>query len=199
MSAKLRTMIVELKDPELPPRRKLKRAEYDHLVALGAFDDERIELLYGELMPMSPQGPTHRWLATRLDRLLSAALDGRAAVQCHSPVIAAGESQPEPDVAVFKREEDRPGTLARTIHLIIEVADTSRARDLRLKRRLYAESGFPEYWVFDLVNRVVHVHRDPRDNDYHDVTVHAPDPGAALRPLQFPDLELELAPLFPTS
>lgn len=190
-------MMAELKDPELPPRRRLKRAEYDHLVALGAFDGERIELLFGELVPMSPQGMAHRWLSNQLYRLLDRALAGRAAVQSHSPVAAREDSAPEPDVAVFAAGEDRPDRLPSTLYLVIEVADSSRARDLRVKRRLYAESEFPEYWVFDLVERQLHIHRDPRDGDYREVLVLAPEAGVTVSPTHFPELVLEVAPLFP--
>ncbi|HRE89420.1 MAG TPA: Uma2 family endonuclease [Myxococcota bacterium] len=190
-------MVAELKDPELPPRRRLKRAEYDHLVALGAFDGERIELLYGELVPMSPQGRPHRWLVHTLQESLQALLPKRVAVQTHAPVVADDDSEPEPDVAVFDRAEHRFDRLPSTLYLVIEVADSSRVRDLKVKRRLYAESAFPEYWVFDLVERRLHVHREPRDGDYQEVVVLAPDDGVTVSPSLFPDVVLELAPLFP--
>lgn len=190
-------MIAELEDPELPQRRRLKRAEYDHLVALGAFDGERIELLFGELVPMSPRGTAHRWLSNELYQLVDRALGGRAAVQSHSPVAAGEDSEPEPVVAVFDRNEHRPDCLPSTLYLVIEVADSSRARDLKVKRRLYAESEFPEYWVFDLVERQLHVHRDPRDGDYREVLVLAPEAGVTVSPTHFPELVLEVAPLFP--
>lgn len=190
-------MIAEPKDPELPPRRRLKRAEYDHLVALGAFDGERIELLFGELVPMSPQGRPHRWLVQTLQERLQASLPRRVAVQTQAPVMAKGDSEPEPDVAVFDRTEHRPDCLPSTIYLVIEVADSSRARDLKVKRRLYAESEYPEYWVFDLVERQLHIHRDPRDDDYREVLVLAPEAGVTVSPTHFPELVLEVAPLFP--
>src|ERR1700722_16936975 len=84
--------------PERP--RPLKRSEYDRLVAMGAFEDERVELLYGTLVAISPQDPGHRNPIGRVTRLLVPAVVGRPLVRVQSPYVAANESEPEPDLAV---------------------------------------------------------------------------------------------------
>ena len=80
--------------------RPLRRVEYDQLVKLGAFQNERIELLEGALVAMSPIGTSHDWTVQKLNRLLVLALEGRAGVRCQSSFAALEFSEPEPDFAV---------------------------------------------------------------------------------------------------
>lgn len=177
-------------------RRGLKVSEYEQLAASGAFDGERVELLFGEILPMSPQGNLHRFLASYLAQQLTRDLKGRAAVQGHSPIRAAADSMPEPDLAVLPLEEDVPHRLPEKAQLIIEVADTSRKKDLGTKARLYALSGFPHYWVFDLELRLIRVHSDPRDGEYRLLSTVVPGVGATLAVPGFPDVVIEVDPLF---
>jgi Uma2 family endonuclease len=95
-------------DPSaVPPEtiRPLKRVEYDRLVAAGSFGEERLELLYGRLVSMRPQGTEHVYCVRRLTTLLVPALLGRAQVQVQGPVAASDESEPEPDVAVLALDD----------------------------------------------------------------------------------------------
>lgn len=178
------------------PRRLLRLRDYETLVASGAFDDERVELLFGEIVAMSPQNPPHRIVVQRLGKQLTVALGARANVQTHSAVLAADDSCPEPDVAVYDPDDDRAGRHPVHVHLVIEVSDTSRAKDLGPKRRLYGLSGFPEYWVVDVGRREVRVMRDPDGDDYRSVATFAAEPGVTLSPLRFPDVPLEPASWF---
>ena len=133
--------------PEKP--RPLKRSEYDRLVAMGAFADERIELLYGTLVAMSPQDPGHTSPIGVLNMLLVPALVGRALVRVQSPLIACDESEPEPDVAVVPLGSYRTAHPDRA-QLVIEVALSSMKKDRLVKAPLYASSGFEEYWLVDV-------------------------------------------------
>src|SRR6478609_3237817 len=104
--------------------RPLRRAEYDQLIALGAFEDEKIELLDGEMVAMSPIGTAHGSAVQKLNELLVVALHGRAVVRCQSPFAASELSEPEPDFTVVSPGDyldDHPGQA----HLIIEVAESS--------------------------------------------------------------------------
>ena len=85
--------------------RPLRRVEFDQLVALGAFEDEKIELLDGELVAMSPIGTPHSAAVEYLNELLVLALHGRASVRCQSPFAASDLSEPEPDFIVVPRRE----------------------------------------------------------------------------------------------
>lgn len=145
--------------------RGLTRAEYDQLVALGAFDDEAVELLDGGLYGMSPQGWPHQSVTDRLRRHLERAWwqsqDEHYLVSTHSPVIVGARSEPEPDLYVYDATADRSGRRPDFAHLVVEVSESSQSRDLVAKPRIYASAGFPECWVLDLPRREVVVHRDP--------------------------------------
>lgn len=177
-------------------RRRLKVSEYEQLAASGAFDEEKVELLFGEILPMSPQGSPHRFLTSYLTQVLIRNLGGRAAVQAQAPIRAAADSMPEPDLAVLPLSEDVPERLPERAFLVIEVADTSRKKDLGPKARLYALSNFPHYWVFDLEQRLIRVHGDPRDGEYRLLSTVVPGVGATLVMPDFPDVVVEVDPLF---
>jgi Uma2 family endonuclease len=177
-------------------RRGLKVSEYEQLAASGAFEGEKVELLFGEILPRSPQGTLHSFLAGHLARRLGLVLDGRASVRAHSPIRGAADSMPEPDVAVLPLSEDVPERLPEKALLLIEVAESSRRKDLGPKARLYALSGYPHYWVFDLEQRLIRVHADPRDGEYRLLSTVVPGVGATLSLPDFPDVLIEVDPLF---
>ncbi len=185
-------MLVPMFDPvELAPERirGLSRREYDRMVALGMFEDERIELLRGALVTMSPQGVPHsritRWLATELVLAL-----GRAwQVFSHSPYVASDDSEPEPDISVIPSgdsAQDHPSTAV----LVIEVSDSSIGKDRRIKARIYAEARVPEYWIVDISGDelCVEVHTDPTLHGYRHVDILRA--GDVLRPTRLPGTEI---------
>lgn len=174
--------------------RPLKRVEYDRLVELGAFEDERLELIHGMLVAMSPQHPPHAWCVQCLNKLLIHLVGDRAAVRVQLPFVASDDSEPEPDVAVVAALDYSEQHPAEAL-LIIEVADDSLHRDLNIKPAIYAASGVAEYWVVDLRKRRVHVHRDPEGDSYGSIQRHAAD--ATLTLLAFPDLTLRIADFLP--
>lgn len=174
-------------------QRPLRRVEYDRLVSLGTFDGERVELMAGELRRMSPIGPPHAATVDQLTELLVLALAGRALVRVQGSFAAGELSQPEPDLCVLPLGDYRAAHPQRA-HLIVEVADSSLSYDRGQKAALYAESGVPEYWVVNLVERVVEVHRAPTAGRYAAVRVAAASERVAL--LEFPDVEIAVADLF---
>ncbi len=139
--------------------RPLQRAEYEQLIALGRLADERVELVDGRMVTMSPQGSRHlavvRRLATALRRQVPADHD----VTEHSPLALGGLSMPEPDVAITPPVSDRE--YPRDAVLVVEVADSSLAYDLGVKARLYAGARVPTYWLVDLTRDEVRVHTAP--------------------------------------
>jgi Uma2 family endonuclease len=155
-------------EPSSP--RPLTRAEYEQLVRRGALDDARVELLYGRLVSMSPQGEPHAYAVSQLVTLLVRALGERARVRVQAPFAAPDDSEPEPDVVVVA-----PGAYLdghpQTAMLVIEVAETSVARD-RTRGKLYAAAGVVEYWIVNLPEEVIEMHRRPRAGGYAVVTRH---------------------------
>lgn len=182
-------------EPTEPERvRPLRRAEYDKLVELGAFEDERIELLRGVLVEMSPAGTRHAHGASWIADLMYRLLGERALVRCQCPFGASDDSEPEPDVAVVPRRvylDDHP----TSAHLIVEVAESSLRKDRGVKRELYAGAEVPEYWIVNLVHEVVEVHRAPVNGVYTEST--RLGRGDRLRLVDFPDVEVAVADLLP--
>lgn len=172
--------------------RPLRRAEYERLVAAGAFDDERIELLEGVLVRMTPQDPAHAdavgWLGEELTRQVRGAFRVRVA----SPLAQGDASVPEPDLAVVPAGRYRHARPERAV-LAIEVARTSLRLDLGRKARLYARHGVEEYWVVDLTDRAVHVHRDARAGVWTHVEVVR---SGVLASRAVPGVAVDLAELF---
>lgn len=174
--------------------RPLRRAEYDRLVALGSFQNEKLELLRGVIIAMSPQGPKHAAVIQRLTMLLVPALVGRAEVRVQSPLAVSDDSEPEPDIAVVEPGDYHEGHPTCAL-LVIEVAESSQQKDRHIKPDLYAAAGVPEYWVVDLVERAVFVHRQSTDGRYHDVSKHAPGARVSCRALA--DLAVQVEDLLP--
>lgn len=170
--------------------RPLRRDEYDQLIALGRFVDERIELLDGALVPMSPIGPPHSSTVQRLNELLVLRLAGRASIRIQSPFAAGVLSEPEPDLAVVplgSYDQEHPDQA----YLIIEVAESSLSVDRGRKARIYAASGVPEYWIVDLAGRRLEMHLEPEDGRYQRI-ITLRDLEAVVTIGQFPDVSLRL-------
>jgi Uma2 family endonuclease len=138
----------ELIDPEKP--RRIARAEFDRMVALGFFESERVELLHGVIITMTPPNdPPHASPVQLLGELLILGLARRATVRIQLPLIATDDSEPEPDIAVVPRGDYNEAHPERA-HLVVEVADSSLRKDRLVKGPLYAASGFEEYWVVNV-------------------------------------------------
>lgn len=165
------------------------------MVEMGMFGDgERVELLYGQLVAMSPIGTRHAWSVRQLTQSLVLALRRRAEVQVQSPVAASDVSEPEPDLAVLPAGKHLDRHPSRGL-LVIEVADTSLRVDRRIKARLYAEMGVPEYWIVNLVNAVVEAHHQPAATGYRKIMRHRR--GETIRLRCFPDVELGVSEFVP--
>lgn len=174
--------------------RPLKRSEYDKLVELGVFEDEKVELLYGRLVPMSPQKSLHAQATHALGKRLARLLGDRAEARVQMPLALSDTSEPEPDVAVVP-----PGTYwdghPAIAWLVVEVAESSTRKDREVKARLYAEAGVLEYWLVDLKASFVEVFRDASDGVYR--SARAFRGGESLAMAHFPDVILAVDDILP--
>jgi Uma2 family endonuclease len=177
--------------------RPLTRAEYDRMIEIGLFDeDEHVELLEGILVAVSPQGAPHAYAVQNLTTLLVRSLAGRsdAIVRPQLPLALGADSEPEPDVAVVP-----PGDYAKAhptqALLVVEIAHDSATKDRQWKARIYARAAIPEYWVVDLKQRCVHVHREPLGDTYARVTREGDD--SVLRPLVLEGIEIAAHAVLP--
>lgn len=168
-----------------------------HRIAVaGVFtEDDRVELLEGEITVMSPIGDRHIAAVNFLNDRLGEALRGRALIQVQSPIRLGPHSAPQPDIALLRRSPDYYRTAratARDVFLVIEVADTVAEYD-RAKLPLYAEAGIPEAWIVDLQAERLEVYRQPRANRYERTLV--VQRGETFAPEAFPDVALATADL----
>jgi Uma2 family endonuclease len=181
----------QLADLVAPERvRPLRRDEFERMVEEGHFRDERLELLQGVLVAMSPQGTRHAATVQRLNAALLPPLLGRAQVRIQMPLAVSEDSEPEPDVAVVP-DGDYDRAHPTTAFLVVEVSETSLNKDRLVKAALYAAASVEEYWIVDLSAGLVEVHTDPISGRYTRLT--PARAGDVLRPRAFADLEIPVA------
>lgn len=168
--------------------------EYDALVEQGLLADSRVELLLGNLVEMTPQGPLHADVVAKLAAHLIRTLPADVQVRSHSPLAVSDDSEPEPDIAVVPGGQYDRAHPTRAL-LVIEVAETSLQKDRGIKTALYATAGIPEFWIVNLAETVVEVHRHPAHGRYDDV--HRVDRHGVVTSEAFPQLQIRVGDLLP--
>jgi Uma2 family endonuclease len=157
---------------QLTPRR-FTAAEYYQMIDAGVFaEDERLELIDGEIVEMSPIGNPHSACVRRLIKLLSQLCSERAIVDAQDPVVAGAAYVPQPDLALLRPRPDFYASQTPTpadCFLVIEVGDTSAEFDRQIKMPRYARGGVAELWLVDLQRDVVVVYQDPVGDAYQHV------------------------------
>ena len=143
--------------------RRWTRAEYDRMVEGGIFaPGERVELIDGEVLAMTPQGSAHATAVRLIEDALRAAFGSGFDVRGQFPLSLDAQSEPEPDVAVVPGSpRDYRGAHPSSAVLVVEVSDTTLAFDRDQKASLYARGGVAEYWILNLVDRALEAYRDP--------------------------------------
>jgi Uma2 family endonuclease len=151
------------------PRRRFTVAEVEAMVAAGVMEeDERVELIGGELVPMSPKGNHHEVLkAALLQRWYRAAPDGFGLVP-ETTFRLSEDTYLEPDVVIYPRATGIPGLAADNVLLVVEIADSSLRYDIGRKAALYASFGIRELWVIDAVRLTTRIFREPAADGYRD-------------------------------
>ena len=177
-------------------RRLFTIEEYHRMAETGILrPEDRVELINGEILEMSPIGSRHASCVNNLTRALVLGLGVRAVVSPQNPVQIPVYSEPEPDLAVLRpRSYKTSAPTPEDVLLLVEVAETSLRFDRTVKLALYARAAIPEYWLADATAETVTVYRQPADDTYTDVRVARID--GTLGPLAFPDLLIRVADLF---
>jgi Uma2 family endonuclease len=151
-------------------RRLFTVGEYHRLLEAGILtEDDRVELIAGEIVMMSPIGARHVARVNALTDLFDGGAAGRWVRSVQNPVRLSDLSEPEPDLAILRWRDDyyeEELATASDVLLIVEVADSNVATDRRLKIPLYGRSGVPEVWLVDLTTEVVEVHTEPSSDGY---------------------------------
>ena len=179
-------------------RRRFTLDEYHQMGRVGILHaEDRVELIEGEILEMTPIGSVHAATVTRIHELFVRRLGERATVRAQNPLLMRPQaSELEPDVMLLIRRADfyaRAHPEPLDVRLLIEVADSSVRYDRLTKFPLYARAGVAEAWLVDVDQRRVEVHRGPGARGYEEVR--APGRDDHFSPLAFPDVSVTLADL----
>lgn len=176
------------------PRRRFTVAELEQMVAAGILDeDERIELIGGEVVPMSPKGRRHEIIKVALNRFWVPRLPADLQLATETTLRLGPDTYLEPDFVFYPTAIGLRGLGAETALLVVEIADSSLGYDLGRKAGLYAGFGIAELWVIDAVRLTARIHRRPAPDGYHTLIECAPD--ETLVPDAMPALAVTLGEL----
>lgn len=184
-----------------PRTRRWTRKEYYRLVNEGFFIGQRAELLYGRIIEMSPQNYPHAEAIELADAFVRRAFPNAHRIRIQSPLKLKPISEPEPDLAIVPGKVGEGADHPSTAVLIIEVADTSLQYDRR-KARLYARNGIADYWIVNLADRCIEIHRDPLADGGHRggpayKSMQAYKADESISPLAAPTASIQVQDLLP--
>ncbi len=186
-------MALELK------RRRFTVEEYHWIARVGILrEDDRVELIDGEVLEMTPIGRRHASCIARLDHILGHELGDAAVIWPRNPIRLSDYSEPQPDLTLLRPRPDFYSTVEPSpsdVLLLIEVSDTTVEYDRRVKVPLYARHSVPEVWLVDLEQDTITVYRDPNADGYR--TVRVVRRGEAVAPSAFPDRPLAVSDILP--
>jgi Uma2 family endonuclease len=144
--------------------------QYERMIETGILTKyDRVELIEGEIVEMSPIGNHHAACVARLTELLGEKVARRAIVWVQSPIVISPNSQPQPDIALLKRRDDfyaRSRPTPDDVLLLIEVSDSTLKYDRQVKMPLYAREGIEEFWVVNLQDDEIEIHARPTGGAY---------------------------------
>lgn len=176
-------------------RKRFTTDEYEQIIAAGVIgEDDRLELLEGEIVEMRPIGPSHSGCVLRLTELLYRMQAPDIMVRVQDPIRLDKFSVPQPDISVVHRRSDYYANShpePEDILLLIEVAESSLAYDRELKLPLYARAGIPEVWIVVPLGQVIEVYRSPEGSGYRDARQLRR--GDFLTAINIPELNLTVA------
>jgi hypothetical protein len=159
--------------------------------------EDRVELIEGEIVEMSPIGLRHSLCVAELNTRLAQAVVNRALLWSGNPVRLFPDTEPQPDVTLVRlpshRYAEQPGPA--DILLLVEVADTSYRFDRYVKLPLYARAGVPEVWIIDLTRDAVEIHREPSPTAY--ASERRIERGGTVTPGAFPEVVLAVDDFLP--
>lgn len=193
-------MLETLPETSIEKRHRWTVAEYQRMGETGVLPPHaRVELLDGQIIDMSPIGNFHRGIVGRLDRLFNKLSKDRWLVWTQSSIPLDEHSEPQPDIVLLKPSADDYTSRApspRDVFLLIEVADSSLNLDRQNKLPLYGRAGIPEFWIVNLLERVIEIYREPNSTGYASKKIFRA--GEKAVPATFPDAIVDIAELLKT-
>jgi Uma2 family endonuclease len=171
-------------------RRSFSAEEYHRLAEAGILsEDDRVELIEGEIFTVSPVGLAHIACVDRLNAILNRKVAQLAIVRVQSPIRLDNNSEPQPDISLLKPRDDfylRSPATPSDVLLVIEVSDSSVDFDRMVKVPLYARAGIPEVWLAIVQQDHIEAYSRPVDGSYRVVRIVSR--GESLSPESFPDV-----------
>ncbi|MFN8637073.1 MAG: Uma2 family endonuclease [Chloroflexota bacterium] len=180
-----------------PKRRLFTVHEYHQMGDAGILgEDDRVELINGEIVEMPPIGENHFGEVNRFTAMFSQYFAGQAVVHIQNPLRLGQRIEPQPDVVLLRFRDDFykgkfPGP--EDALLVVEVAESSLTYDRQTKVQLYAQAGIVEYWIVNLVDGEIEVYRDPAGTRYR--SMQTLKSGDTVSPVEFPDVTIPVAEL----
>ncbi|TRX55957.1 Uma2 family endonuclease [Fulvivirga sp. M361] len=156
--------------PIQPSRRLINVEEYYSMAEAGILTDkDRVELIHGEILEMSPIGSRHASVVMRMNNVLSELIKKDAIVNIQNPIRINDLNEPEPDITLLKYQNDYYADhhpQPKDVRIVIEVSDSTYAYDKEIKLPLYASARLPEYWIINLEKSEIEVYKTPSGNRY---------------------------------
>ncbi len=179
----------------LMPRRRFTVDEYEQMAVSGILhEDDRVELVAGEIIEMSPIGVRHMNCVNRLNRMLNRLLPDGVMVSVQNPILLSDDSQPQPDLVILYDRTYQKVPTAADAPVVIEVADSSRDHDRGFKFPIYATAGIAEAWLIDLTAETIERHTEPHDGHYRFIAL--ANRGESLPSTVFPTVTLSADAVF---
>jgi Uma2 family endonuclease len=184
--------------PELEPRPILVD-DYHRMIEAGILrEDDKVELIEGVIVSVSPQGPKHAFVIQRLAAILYRVLDEALyAILPQLPLTLGDRNEPEPDLAVvLAKDAGTPTAHPSTARLVVEAAGDSLGKDRRVKAAIYARFNVPEYWIVNLQDETIEVFRDPDPPKERYRTALTFARGQELQSIAVPEVKVAVERLF---
>jgi Uma2 family endonuclease len=159
-------------------------------------ENDRTELIEGEILEMSPIGDPHMIAVTRASMIFARGIGDRVVVSVQNPAFIDRFNLPQPDVVLIRPREGFYGDgkpYPEDVVLLIEVSDSSLRFDREVKVPIYARSGIREVWIVDLQNAAIHVYREPKDKTY--TSIETRHHGETVSPQAYPDFAVKVSDL----
>lgn len=179
------------------PQRDWTLEEFERLVGTGFFTPgERLELIEGAILPKTTQNPPHATALYIMQTVLIRIFGAGFMVRVQLPLSLNERNRPEPDVAVVAgAARDYLVSHPSTALLVIEISDTTLQTDRDIKAAIYAQANIAEYWILNLSERNLEVHREPRNGRYNHIRIL--DEAQSVAPIAAPDASIPIAELLP--
>ena len=156
-------------------KRLINIEEYHKMAEAGILNShDKVELINGEIIHMSPIGSKHQSVVDKLTYLFNRGLQDKAIIRVQGPIQIKDWSEPEPDITLLKTKSDfysKQHPKSKDIYLVVEVADSSLEFDKEVKLPIYAKAKIKEYWIVNLIDNQIEIYHTPQDDIYKQITI----------------------------